>query len=115
MTEIDYGAWEGLTTEQIASRWPKEHAEWGDGKWQGAIFGGALEERIGAINGWFDRLRKQGDGTVIAVTSNGLLRLFRNEKVQTGHFCEMHLFKEGLKIEKWNIDPHKYSLHHIDF
>lgn len=105
LTEIDYGAWEGLTAEEIATRWPKEHAEWLDGKWQASIFGGTLEGHLSAIKEWLDRLRKEGDEPVFAVTSNGLLRFFQNEKVKTGHFCEIHVFEDGYKIQKWNIDP----------
>lgn len=105
LTEIDYGAWEGLTAGEIASRWPKEHVAWAEGQWQTEIFGGTLEGHKRAIEEWLDRLRKQGDEPVIAITSNGLLRFFQNEKVKTGHFCEIELFEDGLKIQKWNIDP----------
>lgn len=105
LTEIDYGAWEGLTVEQIGSRWPKEYTEWADGKWQGTIFGSTLEGRLSAIGAWMESLQRRGDATVLAVTSTGPLRLFRNEKVQTGHFCEIHLGEKGLKIERWNVDP----------
>ncbi|PIS02346.1 MAG: hypothetical protein COT85_06160 [Chlamydiae bacterium CG10_big_fil_rev_8_21_14_0_10_42_34] len=105
LTEIDYGLWEGLRADEIANRWPKEFSEWMAGKWQPHIFGGTLESHLSAIENWLNRVRKLRDKTVFAVSSNGLLRFFKNEKVKTGHFCEIELFEGGLKIQKWNIDP----------
>jgi probable phosphoglycerate mutase len=107
LTEIDYGPWEGLTADEITTRWPKEHAEWAEWKWQ-KFFGGTLEGHQSALDRWFAELRAKGEDVVIGVTSNGLLRFFRNEKVKTGHFCELHLFMDGFEIEHWNIDP-KYG------
>ncbi len=104
LTEIDYGAWEGLTAEEIAARWPQEHAEWAQGRWPSGIFSGTWEGHQRALKEWLGRLR-EGEGVIVAVTSNGLLRFFQNEKVKTGHFCEIHLWKDDLKIQQWNINP----------
>ncbi len=113
LTEINYGPWEGLTGEEIARHWPKEHAEWSKGKWQATIFGEKREERRFAIENWLKGLRRtyQREDTLFGVTSNGLLRFLGNEKVRTGHFCEIALFEDTLKIGHWNIDP-QYGVSH---
>lgn len=105
LTEIDYGAWEGLTAEEIKVRWPKEHAEWEEGKWQDSIFGGTEQEFMSAIKDWLQRLRitHRDNDVVLGITSNGLLRRFQNEKVKTGHFCELDLLADRVVIQKWNV------------
>lgn len=107
LTEIDYGLWEGLSSSEIVSKWPKEYAEWNDlAKWQSHIFQGTQEAHLKSVETWLNGLRKTYDGnTVVAITSNGLLRFFKNEKVKTGHFCEIQLLQEGLKICGWNQNP----------
>lgn len=107
LTEIDYGLWEGLSSEEIKAKWPKEYAEWNDwAKWQSHIFQGTYETHLKRIEEWLKLLRKTYEGTaVVAITSNGLLRFFKNEKVRTGHFCEVHLLPDGYKICNWNQNP----------
>lgn len=107
LTEIDYGLWEGLSSEEIKDKWPKEYVEWNDfGKWQNHIFHGTYETHLKRIEEWLEVLRKGYEGkTVVAITSNGLLRFFKNEKVKTGHFCEIHLLSDGYKICNWNQNP----------
>ena len=124
LTEIDYGLWEGLTSEEISRRWPAEYNAWtSESKWARGIFGRTLEEHMHDIETWLDSLRKRyapGD-TVVAVTSNGIIRLFysfeekwkdlqeskqmEQLKVKTGHFCELLLFPDSLKVKIWNQDP----------
>ncbi len=107
LTEIDYGLWEGLSSTEIISKWPKEYAEWNDlAKWQSHIFQGTHEAHLKSVENWLSGLKKTYEGkTVVAITSNGLLRFFKNEKVKTGHFCEIHLMQDGLKICGWNQNP----------
>lgn len=108
LTEIDYGLWEGLTAEQIEEKWAKEHAEWSnEAKWQDHIFSGTFEEHWQILTTWLEMLRKTYlNETVLGVTSNGLLRFFRNEKVKTGHFCELHLHPDRWEIWRWDASPH---------
>ena len=104
LTEIDYGLWEGLSSDAIREQWPKEYAEWNDeAKWQSHIFRGGYEAHLKGLIGWMDELRHLFcNKTVFAVTSNGLLRLLKNEKVKTGHFCEIRLHREAMEICRWN-------------
>lgn len=110
LTELDYGAWEGLTCEDIAHRFPKEYADWiKTGKWAEGIFGGHPQQHTALIEKWLTSLRKTyvSGETIVAVSSSGLLRLFlmENEKVQTGHFCELELYSNSLKVKRWNVKP----------
>lgn len=130
LTEIDYGAWEGLTSEEIQSKWPLEYDHWTEeAKWAEGIFGGSLENHLLGIKRFLDHLKKKyasGD-TIAAVTSNGLMRFFysfqktewehlsregqlEKLKVKTGHFCELHIFNDFIKIKSWNQNPQHYSL-----
>lgn len=104
LSEIDYGPWEGLTQEEIHQKWPKEFDEWNrEAKWQPSIFAGSFEEHWNNLMLWFDRLYAQyPDQTVVGITSNGLMRLFRGEKVKTGHFCTLQLHLKGWEILDWN-------------
>lgn len=104
LSEIDYGPWEGLTQEEICQKWPKECDEWNrEAKWQPSIFVGSFEEHWSRLILWFECISsKYPDQTVVGITSNGLLRLLRNEKVKTGHFCTLELCGKDWKILNWN-------------
>ncbi len=108
LNEIDYGLWEGLPSEEIGLKWAKEYREWNEeGKWQSHIFKGSYQNHFNALIGWLERLKEIHEGeTVFAVTSNGLLRLFKNEKVKTGHFCELLLDQGEIHLSQWNQKPH---------
>ncbi len=107
LTEVDYGLWEGLSSKAILARFPEEYTEWIDsGKWQGRIFGGSKELYLKHLDQWISYLTETFyEGTVLAVTSNGILRFLKNQKVQTGHFCEMDLSSKERKICSWNQNP----------
>ncbi len=111
LTEIDYGAWEGLSLQQIGNLWPKEYTEWNEeGKWPEHLFRGTFQRHIDGVEAWLQFLRKKyaSNDTVVAVSSNGLLRFFQSEKklkVKTGHFCELYLFQDRLEINRWNVNP----------
>lgn len=125
LTEIDYGLWEGLTADEIASRWPVEYADWTEqSRWAKGIFGGDTVELIKGIQEWLDGLKRShrpGD-TVVGVTSNGILRFFyalnplewerlakerkmETIKVKTGHLCELDLFHDRVHVKSWNKNP----------
>ncbi len=124
LTEIDYGAWEGLTTEEITKQWPNEYHAWTtQAKWP-TIFGSTQENHLNAIKKWLEALRKKhaSGQTIVGVTSNGVIRYFyslqnrewqnlinssrmEDLKVKTGHFCELLLTSDSLKAESWNVDP----------
>ena len=129
LNEIDYGPWEGLATEEIAQRWPREYTDWTTrATWANGIFGGAEETCLRGLEQWLAALRTThvpGD-LVIGVTSNGLIRLFysflkedwarlvqkrlmETLKVKTGHFCELLLLPDSLEVKCWNAKPMQAS------
>ncbi len=108
LTEIDYGLWEGLEAEEIAQKWPKEYALWSErGRWQDGIFKGTAQDCWLQIHLWFKDLRENfPKKTVLGVTSNGIFRFFRTEKIKTGHFCELDLDTPGyILLGAWNKAP----------
>lgn len=108
LTEIDYGLWEGLSADELSKRWPQEYAAWNESaKWPENLFGSSSNEHKMKLEQWLQRLRASSpmNGPIIAVTSNGLLRFFKNEKVKTGHFCEIILSLEDYQITSWNRNP----------
>jgi broad specificity phosphatase PhoE len=125
LTEVDFGLWEGLTTEAITKRWKKEYEDWSKGGiWPEGIFEGTLDAHLNEINNWIAHLRsdyKPGE-SIVGVTSNGIIRYFhsfaaekwnhcvqtRNMealKVKTGHLCELLLSADDLKVISWNKNP----------
>lgn len=119
LTEIDYGLWEGLPHEIIQMRWKREYEAWAlEGKWPTNVFGGSLEEHLKNIQEWLQTLRtryRAGD-TVMAIGSQGILRLFHPKrhqledlKVKTGHFCELELHPDSLFVKSWNQKPSSFS------
>lgn len=105
LTEIDYGRWEGLSSEAIRAVWPNEYDSWTkEAKWPQNIFNSCYESKREALYEWLKTLAntfEEGD-CIFAVSSNGLMRFFKNEKVQTGNICELEYSKNGLKINSWN-------------
>lgn len=121
LTEIDYGPWEGLTSEEILAKWQNEYANWTKHSlWPENIFKGSLQNHLLKITKWLHLLRQKyspGD-SVIGITSNGLIRLFyslvsengmkpEDLKVKTGNFCELYLFPDSIKIKSWNKSSFK--------
>jgi len=120
LTEIDYGPWEGLTSEEIVTKWPEAYKGWTEqGLWAEGIFGRTLQEHREEIDRFLEHLQKSytSHDTLVAVTSNGVMRFFyaygldkwkmENVKVKTGHFCELVLSPHSVKIIQWNVDPWK--------
>lgn len=115
LLEIDYGSWEGLTQEEILRRWPQEYADWNsEARWPRGVFQRSREAHLADIERWLELLRNtyQPGDSVIAMTSNGVLRFFyslsereKPVKVKTGHFCELSLLKNSIEILRWNVKP----------
>jgi len=125
--EIDYGAWEGLSSEEIKNKWPLEYQNWLDrAQWPNNIFSQTLEERIHLLQSWKTKIlsTQNTKTTHLVVSSNGILRLMlyfnpslwekvtqQNQmdlyKVKTGHLCKVTYSNNQLQInlEDWNIKP----------
>jgi broad specificity phosphatase PhoE len=125
LDEIDYGDWEGLTSEMIQKDWAEEYVAWGQSaKWPENIFGTSFEQHRQAVSEFLDYLHRQhapGE-TVLAVSSQGIIRLFLNQipeiwqeiteknaaedyKVKTGHFCHLLVTPSDIEVVSWNVRP----------
>ncbi len=115
LNEVDYGSWEGLSSEQILMGWPDEYAAWSQQSfWPEAIFGRSFDWHRDQIKEWMEHLGSiyKGDEMVVGVTSNGIMRFFYSlcketnsaeaGKVKTGNFCELSLEGKELILKKWN-------------
>lgn len=125
LNEIDYGAWEGLTTEQIVEKWPQEYQAWQDqSAWPQHVFPKNLAHHTELLKTWLQMLHEEvpDKGIVIAVSSGGILKLLlqfvpqlwqelaaKKElnayKVGTGHYCELMCEGTQLQIKSWNCKP----------
>ena len=119
LKELDYGVWEGLDAAEVVARfgesdlsaweerliWPTD-GHWGEGR-------AAVEQRVDAV---LEDLRAAArDRTVLAVTSNGILRFVRwmvsgdrasrETKVRTGALCLLRPADQGWTVEGWDIRP----------
>lgn len=123
--ELDYGLWEGLTTEEIKAKWPQEYRAWQDeANWPKGILGQTIEHHLSLLKAWLDHLREKvpNDALIVAVSSQGIIRLMLHfipelwstlvhekrmgeYKVGTGHYCDLILTPSALSIQSWNQRP----------
>lgn len=107
LTELDYGAWGGLSDEEIRQQWGDESLR----RWQsegvrptGVAFAPSEEQLEHEVR---DILRELSilEGITLVVTSNGRLRECARilsgapSKVRTGHLCVLELLPSG----SWNV------------
>jgi broad specificity phosphatase PhoE len=126
LTELDYGAWSGLTTTEVKARFGSpEYEAWENRSimpdnrgWQPES--GQLQRDL---TGWLATLPRQG--TVLAITSNGILRFVPRVmgisetaleaarlKVKTGHFCSFSRQDDRWALDFWNADPATFAQMH---
>lgn len=116
LLELDYGAWGGLSNEEIITLSGKEALE----NWQlhgkrpiGVVFKPSEEQLAEETASVLDEF-SQIQGTGIIVSSNGRLReyarLIEGEdssgaKVKTGHACIVDFSDEAWQIVAWDVAP----------
>jgi probable phosphoglycerate mutase len=121
LREIDYGSWEGLSTEDIiAGNGGAELSAWN----KQSIYPTSPGWRPSEAQIIVDTAAIMADavrGTSLIVTSNGILRFFARvavnandipeRKVATGHICVMERHDQGdWHILQWNQPPHMINL-----
>lgn len=123
LREVDYGLWEGLSTDEIhalggqiaLTAWD-ERAIWP----QAPGWSPSPEIIEDSIQSLLDTLSRGDSGqTILLVTSNGILRFFAracqnppltgNLKVRTGHYCIMEHDGNGWKQTRWNQSPERHN------
>ena len=127
LEEIDYGLWEGLTTEEITEHWANQLKDWEESlHWPENIFQGKFVDKKLALQNWIQHISKTHPpgSLILAVSSNGVIRCIlslignlwdkivhekrlRDYKVKTGHFCHLALQDGNLTIQTWNQSPLK--------
>lgn len=114
LTEIDYGAWGGLSDDEIRQQWGNEPLE----RWQaqairpeGVTFTPAAAVLESEARGVL-RECATFDEVALIVTSNGRLREFARvldispKKVKTGHLCVLERSSMGdWKVLCWDCAP----------
>ena len=122
LTEIDYGGWSGLSSEQLAARYGKPMLEAWEERGQfppPGIWGETESQVIQRIQQFISRFRggRNDEGNAVAVTSNGILRLLcanlltgskpagKEMKVRTGHSCIIEISDAGVVARGWNLAP----------
>ena len=114
LKEIDYGTWGGKTDDEIIAaygepalvNWRDRHIVPEGAGWSpspGTLKANAMAVMEGA---------RRTNGTVLIVTSNGILRFFHaalgfdgDAKVKTGHVGAADLGDSGATPLFWNLDP----------
>jgi probable phosphoglycerate mutase len=79
LNEIDYGLWEGLSAEEIKSRWPKEYELWSTSAvWPDGVFAGSEEAHLSTVWNFARRLQEdfEAGDDVLVVSSGGTIRYF---------------------------------------
>ncbi|MCO6429302.1 MAG: histidine phosphatase family protein [Deltaproteobacteria bacterium] len=119
LDELDYGEWEGLTSDSIAAKWPERYRQWQESrKWPEEIFPVREKDFIEERRRWLDKVRALNQDS-LAVTSNGVLnaisQLVSEErgpsmklgKVSTGHLCALQLDPSSgsWRAVLWNHSP----------
>lgn len=126
LDEIDYGAWAGLSSEEIAAlpggtamaeAWQKEDV-WPDG----AGWRSTQADILGALRSFLDEvLASTKDGeTRLIVSSNGTLRFVPrllgiaepgvSYQMKTGHLGLVRRDADGLRLVCWNAKPGEFRI-----
>lgn len=126
LSELDYGVWGGLTSEEIRVKFGSEALD----RWEresiwpvGDIWGSKEERVLEDIASLVSEIR-QRQGSVLVVSSSGTLRYFlkgiRGEfesrapagltKLRTGHVAHLRLDGEEGRVLLWNELPEKLVL-----
>lgn len=122
LNEIDYGAWGGLSNDEIVNIFGEEKLEaWvNKSSWPEGCGWGKSQEAIAAeAYSFLQEILKHHDhlSTVLAVSSNGRLRYFLNAipneferrveqnnfKVGTGKYCRLQHQKGSWQLLDWNL------------
>ncbi len=124
LSEIAYGPWEGLSATDVLARWPEEAASWKKrGVWPAGVFGTSFESALAPVRAWWSQLPLESDATVLAVSSQGTLRLLYAlaypegwktacetgkatlANIRHGHWGEISASRAQAEVLRWNQPP----------
>lgn len=99
LRERDVGEWSGLTTEEIAERWPEELTAWREGRLAGPPGGEDDHSLVGRVVPALERLCARPEEFVLVVTHGGAIRaLERHLRVDSctpANLCGRWFWREG--------------------
>jgi broad specificity phosphatase PhoE len=120
LRELDYGSWEGLSTEDIVARFGRAEFEaWEQGSVWPVTAGwkppkaDVLTNVRALLHEWKQKI-EPGNQAVVVVSSNGFFRLLaevigvagKDRKMATGHVSLLILSQSGeWQVEAWNATP----------
>jgi broad specificity phosphatase PhoE len=118
LREMDFGAWEGLTSEEVEERYPGGQREWAaptqDTTFPGGESLGRFEERVERAQARIARRSEEAvlvfaHGGVVRALACGLLGFNRDNywflKVQPASVVRIDMFEHGaLLAELWSVD-----------
>jgi phosphoserine phosphatase len=114
--DIDYGAWQGLTREQAAGRWPDEIELWFRAPHLAAIPGGetlpALLSRAAAA--LREILRAHPSGTVVLVAHDSVNRVLLTFALELSLSRYWHLRQEPCCVNELFFDDDSFVLRSIN-
>jgi probable phosphoglycerate mutase len=121
LTEIDYGDWEGLTSDDIRQRFGHSEIDgWEhNNAWpQAANWPATKQEVVARVLAFFEAIGQQspkhGNAIDMVVSSNGIFRLFAESlglpttgsKMATGNISLLTRSADnGWQVERWNAAP----------
>jgi probable phosphoglycerate mutase len=121
LTEIDYGDWEGLTSDNIRQRFGHSEIDgWEhNNEWpQAANWPATKQEVVARVLAFFEAMRpqspKHGNAIEMVVSSNGIFRLFAEtlglpttrSKMATGNISLLTRSADNRwQVERWNAAP----------
>ncbi|MDD3288801.1 MAG: histidine phosphatase family protein [Alphaproteobacteria bacterium] len=121
LCEIDYGKWEGLSSEEIAALYGQDVLDQWDktGVWpENMEWKPTLNEIKSGLQSFLNEMSAEilsDSAPRLAVTSNGILRIIHSlitpgaspaaAKVKTGNICVIEPGKSGWKIISWDLRP----------
>lgn len=118
LREVNAGAWEGLSRNEIESRWPEDLAAWKAG--EDVRIGGAerMSEAGARVAGRVGELMDEGEGTLVIVSHGGVTRMATLELAGMGsngralrtmrnaHWAVLVRGLSGeLSLDGWNLGP----------
>ena len=118
LREIDYGLWEGKSSEQIrAMSGAAELEAWEkNSKWpEGAGWSSSLAEQTEKLQQFMTDVANRNIGSALVVSSNGIFKLLgkwidpsrADVKMATGHISLLRSSASEFTIKGWNLAPSK--------
>lgn len=125
LLELDYGAWEGLSNDEISAQGPAQAAalaRWADqDDWPEAAGWASHKSEILAALDAFIAERLTSDATILIVSSNGILRFLPrlllakadhlpSFRMRTGHLGRITKHESGNRLGFWDQGPDSWII-----